>query len=50
MTKLRAAANQVFYLVIFYWLVGTLYLSLLIVLLLRKGNDPSRYMPAHLFS
>ena len=32
-TKLHAANNQAIYLVIFYWVVGTLYLSLLILLL-----------------
>ena len=31
--KLRAAANTAIYLVIFHWVVGTLYLSLLILVL-----------------
>ena len=53
--KLRCAADQSIYLVIFYWVVGNLYLSLLILLLdlwrgfSEAGSDQSRYMLANLY-
>ena len=53
---LRAAANQAIYLAIFHWVVGTLYLSLLILLLdlcmgaFKRRNDLSLYTRNVFFS
>ena len=48
--KLRAAANQTIYLVIFQWVVGSLYLNWSINFTTRpmfvgERSDQSRYMP-----
>ena len=49
--KLYAVANQAIYLVIFHWVVGSLYLNLYInfTTFLREGSDQSHYMPVNLF-
>ena len=50
--KLRAAANQAIYLVIFYRVVGSLCLNWYIytnIRFLREWSGHSRYMPVNLF-